>query len=70
MSNSSFSWWGTFLNKNENKETYVPSIWFGPNGERNYSGIYEDNWIKIKVNYKNGELVCYQILKIQLKNAI
>jgi len=59
MSNSSFSWWGTFLNKNENKETYVPSIWFGPNGERNYSDIYEDNWIKIKVNYKNGELVCY-----------
>jgi hypothetical protein len=59
MSNSSFSWWGTFLNKNENKETYAPSIWFGPNGERNYSDIYEDNWIKIKVNYKNGELVCY-----------
>jgi len=59
MSNSSFSWWGTFLNKNENKKTYVPSIWFGPNGERNYSDIYEDNWIKIKVNYKNGELVCY-----------
>jgi hypothetical protein len=59
MSNSSFSWWGTFLNKNENKETYVPSIWFGPNGEKNYSEIYENNWIKIKVNYKNGELICY-----------
>jgi len=59
MSNSSFSWWGTFLNKNKNKETYAPSIWFGPNGERNYSDIYENNWIKIKVNYKNGELVCY-----------
>jgi hypothetical protein len=59
MSNSSFSWWGTFLNKNENKKTYAPSIWFGPNGERNYSDIYEDNWIKIKVNYKNGELICY-----------
>jgi hypothetical protein len=59
MSNSSFSWWGTFLNKNENKKTYVPSIWFGPYGEPNYKDIYLDNWIKINVNYKNGQLLCY-----------
>jgi hypothetical protein len=59
MSNSSFSWWGTFLNRIPNKATYVPSIWFGPDGEKNYSDIYEDNWIKIKVDYKNGKLICY-----------
>jgi hypothetical protein len=59
MSNSSFSWWGTFLNRIPNKVTYAPSIWFGPDGEKNYSDIYENNWIKIKVDYKNGKLICY-----------
>jgi hypothetical protein len=59
MSNSSFSWWGAFLNKNKNKQVYVPSVWFGPNGERNYSDIYEKNWFKINVKYKNNKLVCY-----------
>jgi hypothetical protein len=57
MSNSSFSWWGVFLNKNENKQVYVPSVWFGPNGERNYSDIYEKNWFKINVKYENNKLV-------------
>jgi len=58
MSNSTFSWWGSYLNKNENKEVYVPSIWFGPNGERNFDDIYETSWIKINVEYKNGFLCC------------
>lgn len=59
MSNSSFSWWGSFLNKNPNKDVYVPSIWFGPSGETNYLDIYEENWKKINVEYKNGKLICY-----------
>jgi hypothetical protein len=58
MSNSSFSWWGSYLNKNENRKVFVPSIWFGPNGEKNYQDIYEKKWIKIKVNYSNGRLIC------------
>ena len=58
MSNSSFSWWGSYLNKNINKQVYVPSIWFGPKGEKNYQDIYEDNWNKIKVFYKLGKLIC------------
>lgn len=57
MSNSSFSWWGSYLNKNINKQVYVPSIWFGPNGEKNYQDIYEDGWIKINVKYDNGKLI-------------
>lgn len=56
MSNSSFSWWGSYLNKNENKKVFVPSIWFGPNGEKNYEDVYENEWIKIKVIYENGYL--------------
>ena len=56
MSNSSFSWWGSYLNKNINKKIYCPSVWFGPKGEKNYQDIYEDKWIKINVKLKNGYL--------------
>jgi len=57
MSNSSFSWWGTFLNKNENKKTYVPSIWFGPKGEKNYHDIYLDSWVKVETIYSDGKII-------------
>jgi len=57
MSNSSFSWWGTFLNKNENKKTYVPSIWFGPKGEKNYHDIYLDSWVKVETTYSDGKII-------------
>lgn len=30
MSNSSFSWWGSWLNKNPNKKVIAPSLWFSP----------------------------------------
>ena len=58
MSNSSFSWWGSYLNLNENKKVYVPNIWFGPKGEKNYQSIYENDWKKIELNFKNGLLCC------------
>jgi len=58
MSNSSFSWWGSYLNKNKNKKVFVPSIWFGPNGEKEYDDIYESDWVKINVKYLNGKLIC------------
>jgi hypothetical protein len=57
MSNSSFSWWGSFLNKNIDKKVLVPSVWFGPMGEQNFNDIYEENWNKINVIYKNNKLV-------------
>lgn len=56
MVNSTFSWWGTFLNKNENKKIVAPSIWFGPRGPRNYKDIYENNWDVLEVTYENGWL--------------
>jgi hypothetical protein len=57
MSNSTFSWWGSFLNKNEYKKIFVPSIWFGPSGEKKWEDIYIDSWIKIDVIYSEGMLV-------------
>lgn len=57
MSNSSFSWWGSYLNLNKNKKVIVPSVWFGSKGEKNYQDIYEDEWIKINVKLKEGRLI-------------
>jgi len=47
IANSSFSWWGAWLNKNENKKVIAPKIWFGPGLNHNTSDIIPENWIKI-----------------------
>lgn len=56
MVNSTFSWWGTFLNPNPNKKIIAPSIWFGPRGPQNYKDIYESNWTVLEVKYNDGWL--------------
>ena len=44
IANSSFSWWGAWLNKNEKKQVISPKHWF-----RNESNpdIYPKNWIQL-----------------------
>lgn len=44
IANSSFSWWGAWLNLNENKIVIAPSKWFK---SINANDIVPDNWIKI-----------------------
>ena len=44
IANSSFSWWGAFLNKSI-KRVYAPDPWLNRDCEID---IYEDNWIKVK----------------------
>lgn len=56
MSNSSFSWWGSYINKNKDKKICVPSIWFGPKGEKEYDSIYEEEWIKIESIFSDGKI--------------
>lgn len=46
ISSSSFSWWGAYLNKNENKIIIAPSQWF-TGGKFNSDDIVPENWIKI-----------------------
>lgn len=46
IANSSFSWWGAYLNKNKNKTVIGPDKWFNPHSNLNYKDILPNNWIK------------------------
>ncbi len=45
--NSSFSYWGAFLNKNPNKKIISPQKWFGPALQHNTNDLMPKEWIKI-----------------------
>ena len=48
IGNSSFSWWGAYLNTNKDKIICRPEIWFGPDMEHcDTSSLFPDDWKKI-----------------------
>jgi hypothetical protein len=47
IANSSYSWWGAWLNKNNNKKVVSPNLWFGPMGPKEIGDIIPDEWVKI-----------------------
>ena len=44
ISNSSFSWWAAWLNKNENKIIKYPNIWFGKDGPQDTFDLIPNSW--------------------------
>jgi hypothetical protein len=47
IANSSFSWWGAYLNPRRDKIVCYPSVWFGPLIQQDVSRMFPRDWIKI-----------------------
>lgn len=54
ISNSSFSWWGAYLSRSENKVVISPETWFGPDVAEDPRDIWCEDWIKIPTVWKDG----------------
>lgn len=58
ITNSSFSWWGSYLSKRESKKVIAPDKWFGP-GYAHYitADIYRDDMILVETEKKNTNTI-------------
>tara|TARA_B100001113_G_C21077264_1_gene608219 strand:- start:50 stop:889 length:840 start_codon:yes stop_codon:yes gene_type:complete len=53
IANSSFSWWGAWLNNNTNKKVYAPTVWFGPaKNDYDTKDLLPEGWIKVESKFK------------------
>lgn len=57
ISNSSFSWWGSYLSKHKNKTVISPDTWVGPDIVDKMDDIWCEGWIKIPTKYNDGKII-------------
>jgi hypothetical protein len=47
IANSTFSWWGAYLNSNPDKIVCYPETWFGPKAQHDTLDLFPEDWIKV-----------------------
>ena len=67
IANSSFSWWGAWLNMNPDKKVFYPSPWFGPHySHYDTSDLCPNSWIPLP----NRTPLRYQLKSIWIRLAM
>jgi hypothetical protein len=47
IANSTFSWWGAYLNQTPNKQVCYPNTWFGPSANHDVTDLFPVEWQRI-----------------------
>jgi len=55
IANSTFSWWGAYLNNNTNKIVCYPEKWFKPEAGLNTCNLFPNDWISISSKLTTAE---------------
>ena len=50
IANSTFSWWGAYLNDNPGKIVCYPEHWFMPEVKKDVTDLFEEDWTQIVFN--------------------